>query len=172
MADALTITPGGVPSGTKRERFASTKLLHEWAQMQPWDFPPIYELRLGPTPLSAAIPPPTPAEEGMLRLFNRYADLVGIAPTEIQVIEAKMRLDPGALSQVEHYVDLVHYTELLRAFAPRAVQPVILVAFDDPIVHQKAAARGIRVLLYTPTWAYDWLNLRYGAKKRLQIQEG
>jgi len=139
--------------------------------MQPWDFPPIYELRLGPTPLSATAGVPTPQVEAMLRLFNRYADLIGITPTEIQVIEAKMIFDPGALSQVEHYVDLVHYTDLLRAFAPRVVQPIILVAFDDAILHQKANAKGIRVILYTPEWANLWLQKRYSGRKALQIEE-
>lgn len=171
MAESPTITPGGVPQGERVSKFASTRLLHEWSQLQPWDYPPIYELRLGPTPLSAAANITDPKVEAMLRLFNRYADMVGITPTEIEVIEAKMRLDPGSLSQVEHYVDLVHYTDMLRAFAPRTIQPVILVAFDDPIIHQKANAKGIRVILYTPDWAKLWLDKRYSGRKSLQIEE-
>jgi hypothetical protein len=171
VVEKNAFTPGGVPQGSRVIRFASTKLLHEWSLLQPWDYPPIYELRLGPTPLSASADMTDPKVLAMLRVFNRYADMVGITPTEIQVIEAKMILDPGALSQLEHYVNLVHYTDLLRQFAPRVVQPVILVAFDDPIVHQLANAKGIRVVLYTPDWASLWLEKRYSGRKSLQIEE-
>jgi len=173
MADQLlTITPGGIPDGRRRNVQASTKLLHEWAAMQPWDDPPTYELRLGPTPLSAAVDVMTPEVERMLRVFNRYADLIGITPTEIQVVEAKMLFDPGAISQVQHYVDLVHYTPILRQFPGRQVVAVILVAFDDPIIHQRANAAGIRVIVYSPPWAAEWLKKRYSGRKILAIQEG
>ena len=137
-----TFNPGGVPLGARLARFASTRLLHEWSQLQPWDVPPVYELRLGPTPLTSAPGIITPAQENMLRNFNRYADMIGITAHEIQVIEAKMQFDPGAISQVLHYVDLVHYTPILKEFSGRMVVPVILVAFNDPGLHQRAAAQG------------------------------
>jgi len=172
MAATLTITPGGVPDGRRRNVQASTKLLHEWALMQPWDTPPVYELRLGPTPLSAGVDVLTPEVEAMLRVFNRYADLVGVTSTEILVVEAKMLFDPGAISQLQHYVDLVHYTPILRQYPGRMIVPVILVAFDDPILHQKANAQGIRVIVYSPAWAADWLKLRYSGRKMLQVQGG
>jgi hypothetical protein len=169
--ESVSFTPGGVPQGARVIKFASTRLLHEWSLLQPWDAPPIYELRLGPTPLSASADMTDPKTLAMLRLFNRYADMVGITPTEIQVIEAKMILDPGAISQLEHYVNLVHYTDILRQFAPRTVQPVLLVAFSDPIVAQVAVSKGIRVLVYTPGWASLWLEKRYSGRKALQVEE-
>ena len=167
MAGVPKFNPGGVPLGARLARFASTRLLHEWSQLQPWEAPPVYEVRLGPTPLTSSPGIITPAQENMLRNFNRYADMIGITAHEIQVIEAKMQFDPGAISQVLHYVDLVHYTPLLREFSGRMVVPVILVAFNDPGLHQRAAAQGIRVIQYTPSWASDWLVKRYGAKKIL-----
>jgi hypothetical protein len=142
-------------------------LLHEWSSLQPWEGAPVYELRLGPTPLSAAAGAVTPEIEAMLRNFNRYADMIGITPTEIQVIEAKMQFDPGAISQVLHYVNLVHSTPILKNYPQAAVIPVILVAFDDPVLRQTAESQGIRVVLYTPAWASDWLNRRYTKQKSL-----
>ena len=62
-----TFTPGGVPDGKRRRVLASSMLLHEWSEMQPWTRPPIYEFRLGPTPLSANAPVLTPQIEAMLR---------------------------------------------------------------------------------------------------------
>jgi hypothetical protein len=165
MGGTPTITPGGVPSGKRREKFASTRLLHEWAQLQPWEFPPIYELRLGPTPLWAQQGILTPQVEAMLRNFNRYADLVGVKAGTIEVVEAKMFPDPGAISQVELYVDLVHATPVLQQYPGRVIQPVILVALSDAVMAQKAAARGIKWVVYTPTWASEYVERRYTNKQ-------
>jgi hypothetical protein len=156
-----TFNPGGVPDGPRRRTQASTRLLHEWSEMQPWEFPPIYELRLGPTPLSANAPVLTPAIDAMLRVFNRYADMVGITPTEIQVIESKMVAEPGAVSQLQHYLDLVHTTPLVRQYSGRSVVGVLLFAVNDPIVAQRANSVGIRVTIFTPAWTQDYLNLKY-----------
>ena len=158
---AATFNPGGVPDGTRRRIQASTRLLHEWSIMQPWDAPPIYELRIGPTPLVATSAAITPAIERMLRNFNRYADMIGVTPTELQVIEAKMVADPGAISQLQHYVDLVHTTPQLAPYTSRRVQGVLLFAVADPIVTQRAQQAGLRVIIFTPAWTQEYLNLKY-----------
>jgi hypothetical protein len=158
---SASFNPGGVPEGARRRIQASTKLLHEWSIMQPWSVPPIYELRIGPTPLVAAAPVLTPAIERMLRNFNRYADMIGITPSEIQVIEAKMVAEPGAISQLQHYIDLVHTTPLMRQYGGRSVVGVLLFAVGDPIVAQKAIAVGLRVIIFTPAWTQEYLNLKY-----------
>ena len=135
--------------------------------MQPWDVPPMYELRLGPTPLSANAPTITPQIEAMLRVFNRYADMVGITPTEIQAIESKVVADPGAISQLQHYIDLLHTTPLVAKYAPRSVVGVLLFAVNDPIVAQRAAASGIRVVIFTPDWVQEYLNTKYFRRQRV-----
>src|SRR5262249_46155948 len=157
--------PGGIPEGKRATKFASTRLLKEWSALQPWQEPPIYELRLGPTPLSPNVDVLTPQVEAMLRVFNRYADLVGITDQEIQVVEAKIFPDPGAISQVKHYETLIHSTPLLRQYPGRIVQPVILVALSDPIMAQAAAAQGIRWIVYTPAWVSGYVQTRYTARK-------
>ena len=158
---AGSFTPGGVPDGARRRIQASTKLLHEWSVMQPWQYPPIYELRLGPTPLVSATQALTARIERMLRNFNRYADMIGITPTEIQVIEAKMVAEPGAISQLQHYLDLVHTTPLISTYGGRSVVGVLLFAVHDPIVTQRANFAGLRVITFTPTWTQEYLNLKY-----------
>ena len=169
MAETLTITPGGVPDGIRRTKYASTRLLHEWAQVQPFLEPPIYELRLGPTPLSANGYPLTPQVEAMLRVFNRYADLIGITDTELQVVEAKIFPDPGAISQLEHYLELVQSTSILRQHEGKRIQGVILVGLDDPWMAQRAAARGLRWTVYSPQWVSAYVQTRYTAKKLRQV---
>lgn len=86
---------------------------------------------------------------------------MGVTPTEIQVIEAKMVAEPGAISQLQHYIDLVHNTPLLRQYPNRVVQGVLLFAVNDPIVAQRAGAAGLRVIIFTPPWTQDYLNLKY-----------
>lgn len=135
--------------------------------MQPWDVPPTYELRLGPTPLVANSPTITPQIEAMLRVFNRYADMVGVTPTEIQVIEAKVVADPGAISQLQHYIDLAYATPLLSQYPGRRIQGVLLFAVNDPIVAQRASQAGLRVIIFTPSWVQDYLNRKYFRRQRV-----
>jgi hypothetical protein len=161
MSATPSFNPGGVPDGARRRIQASTRLLHEWSIMQPWEAPPIYELRIGPTPLVATSEAITPAIARMLRNFNRYADMIGITPAEIQVIEAKMVAEPGAISQLQHYVALVHTTPQLAPYAARRVQGVLLFAVGDPIVAQRAQQAGLRVIIFTPAWTQEYLNLKY-----------
>lgn len=158
MSGAPSFSPGGVPDGVRRRTPASTRLLHEWSVMQPWVAPPVYELRLGPTPLTTQMSGLTPGMETLLRNSNRYADMVGITAKEIQVVEAKMIADPGAVSQVLHYRDLVYATPLLREYTRRVVQPVLLWAVDDAIVHQTAVRQGIHVIVFTPSWVQEYLQ--------------
>lgn len=169
MAEGPTITAGGVPDGIRRTKYASTRLLHEWSSIQPWLEPPVYNLRLGPTPLSANGQVLTLQEEAMLRNFYRYPDLIGVTDSELQVVEAKLFPDPGALSQLELYVDLVHQTSILRQHDSKRLQPVILVGLDDPVLAQKAAARGYRWVVYSPQWVGHYIQTRYTAKKLRQV---
>jgi len=161
MIGGPTFTPGGVPPGPRRLTQASTRLLHEWSLTQTFEAGPWYELRLGPTPLSVAAPVVTPEIDGMLRRANRYADLVGITPKEIQVVEAKMVAEPGAISQLEHYIDLVHTTPYIQQYPGRVVQGVLLFAVGDAIITQRAHARGLRVVVWTPAWTQDYLAQKY-----------
>jgi hypothetical protein len=161
MGGTLTITPGGVPDGVRRRTPASTRLLHEWSIMQPWIEPPTYELRLGPTPIGAPDLVVTPKIEAMLRVFNRYADMVGISATQIDVVEAKMVAEPGALSQLQHYVELAYAMGLPSRYPGKVVQGVLLWAVDDALIHTRALAYGFRVEVFTPPWTADYLSSRF-----------
>jgi len=136
-------------------------LLSEWSALQPWDSPPVYEYRLGPTPLLAGNVPVNPRVAAMLRVANRYADLVGPMSPYLLVVEAKVVATPSAISQLQLYVNLVTSTPLPSAWQGLAVQPVLLWAIDDPVVHQMATAAGIRVIIYDPPWVATYLNSKF-----------
>jgi hypothetical protein len=150
-----------IGDGPRRLTLQSTRLLHEWSEIQPWDETPVYELRLGPTALSANAPVLTPAIEAMLRNFNRYADLIGVRGDEIDVVEAKMVPEPGAISQLQHYIDLLPLSPWYQARPGKRVQGVLLFAVNDPVITQKAESAGIRVEIFTPTWAQQYLDVKY-----------
>ena len=161
MSGTPTITPTSIPDGARRRTPASTRLLNEWSLLQPWVAGPWYELRLGPTPLVGGGVSVTPEMEARLRAFNRYSDLVGVTATELWVVEAKMVADPGALSQLQHYVELVYSSPVYAQYPQKVVQGILLWAVDDPIIHTRAAAYGFRVEVFAPDWVQTYLGTRF-----------
>lgn len=156
-----TINPTPIPPGPRRNVQASTRLLHEWAVMQAWDEQPTYELRLGPTVMSTNGLALTPQLEAMLRNANWYADLVGPSQGVLLVVEAKVVSNPGAIGQLQHYVDLVPSTPKLARFLNRPIVPVLLVAVDDSVIHQTAINKGIRVEVFSPPWIQEYLQAKH-----------
>ena len=136
-------------------------LLSEWLALFRPDTIHLWNLRLGPTVQRVTGQPLTPAIEGMLRRFNLYADCVSIGPSVIEVCEAKVVAEPGAISQVETYVDLAPATPELKAYPGRAFVPLLLFATDSDIVRQKAIAAGINYNVYSPAWIQDYLASKY-----------
>jgi hypothetical protein len=102
----------------------------------------------------------TPQIEAMLRVSNWFADMVGVTPAAIKVIEAKLDPDPGAVGQALFYSRLVMSTPALRAYVTRPIQPVVLFAADDPDVRRMANSLGVAVEVYTPAWYADYLIQR------------
>lgn len=121
----------------------------------------LWNLRLGQTPQTTLNVPLTPQVEAMLRRLNRYADAISISPTTIEVIEAKVVADPGAISQVETYMSLVPTTPALKSYTGRTISGTVLFATDDAIVRQKAVANGLAYYVFTPPWIEEYLTTRY-----------
>ena len=158
---SATITPTSSPQGKNARIQASTMLLSEWAALFRPNTIHLWNLRLGPTVQTVQGVTLTPAVEGMLRRSNLYADLVSIGPSEIEIIEAKVVAEPGAISQVETYTALAPASPELKAYPGRAFVPVLLFATDSDIVRQKAIAAGIRYFIYTPSWIETYLTTKY-----------
>ncbi len=173
MADdqTPTITPTAIPPGPRRSTYNSTRLLHEWAQSQPWESMPTYELRLGPTVGSTNGLVLSPDLEAMVRTRNWYADLVGPLPGSLAVVEAKMMIDFASLGQLEGYVKLVPSTPSLRPWLNRPIRPIIVCAVDDATVRQVAINKGITVEVFSPAWVADYLRQKQ-FRRRFSTPEG
>lgn len=163
MADDAppTITPTAISPGPRRTTLNSTRLLHEWAVMQPWEEQPCYELRLGPTIGATNGLALTPETEAMVRTRNWYADLVGPLPGALAVVEAKMVIDNAAVGQLEGYVKLISSTPKLKNWLNRPIRPILLAAVDDSMVRQHAQQKGILVEIFSPPWTQAYLTQKY-----------
>lgn len=160
MADTPMIIPTAIPNGARRRVPASTKLLHEWITLTHPHDQVFYELKLGPTVGHVAGVELNPKLTAMLRVTNWYADATIVTPDEIQVVEAKVAPQAGAISQLEHYRDLVLETPMLHEFPNRAVAMVLLFGFGDSAIVPRAQNRGIRVEIFTPAWLHEYLITR------------
>lgn len=105
-------------------------------------------------------------------VFLRWADAVVLTPTELVVIEAKMRADPSAISQLEVYRDLVPKTQELLPFLDRRVVAELVVSVEDPVVTALAQRRGIRVRAYMPAWFGEWAARRQRFESRPTFDGG
>jgi len=160
MSETLTITPTAIPDGARRRVPASTRMLHEWAKLTHANDQIFYELKLGPTAQHVIGKLDDPKLVNMLRVTNWYADATIVTENEILVVEAAVAPNPGKISQLEHYRDLVLDTPLLKDYPSRALGMVLLFGFGDSAIVPRAQLRGIRVEIFTPAWLHEYLITR------------
>jgi len=155
--DLSTRPPVAIPGPTGRRPW-STQLLREWAQVKHPGVTLIEQVRLGPTSARLVGVEVSPALERALRVENWYADGVLVLEHEVQIIEAKIKANPGAVGQVLFYLRLGFATPDLAPHLNRPFVPVVLFAEDDDQVTNFARQLGCRVELYTPPWIQDYLT--------------
>jgi hypothetical protein len=150
-------SPVAVPGPTGRRPW-STLLLREWAALKYSGLLLREQLRLGPTTATLAGVQVDPALEAMLRVSNWYADGVIITSAEVLIIEAKVKADPSAISQVLFYRVMAIRTPALAEMLHKPIVPIVLYGESDNDVNQFARQMGCRVEIYTPGWIADYLT--------------
>jgi len=119
----------------------------------------LYEqVRLGPTSAKLIGVEVSPALERALRVENWYADGILQLPSEVLIIEAKVKATPGAIGQVKFYLRQAFRTPDLQPWMALPFVPVVLFAEDDSDVSNFARQEGCRVEIYTPQWIADYLT--------------
>lgn len=118
----------------------------------------MYRVRLGMPPTWAipSIKDGVPAEIYMI--YQRWADAIVIRATDIIIIEGKIRLGPGVISQIKLYEQLLPKTPRFFEFKELPIRLIILTAMRDPEVEALAASEGIEVVVFSPDWVIDYLK--------------
>lgn len=101
----------------------------------------------------------TRQEESMLGVFRRWADAMAFLPERtLLLIEAKIRPEPGVISQMELYESLIPNTPELEKYSAWPVRKRIVYAIPDPATFFLARKQGIEVVSYRPEWIEDYLK--------------
>jgi hypothetical protein len=110
-------------------------------------------VRLGPLPPEAE----KAAAEGfppkMYVVVNHWADGIAIYPDKIVLIEAKLKLSPDALGQLQVYEQLLPKTPELAADAEKKHQLELIYVQGDPETEACAQRQGITCVRFAPDWA-------------------
>jgi hypothetical protein len=113
-------------------------------------------VRLGPEMTARPGQPPLDqAERRFLTGFRRWADAVAVDGGRLLVLEAAMIPQPGDISLLEHYCELVPSTPDLDELATLPCVGRLVWAIDDPAARKLAVRHGLEVDIFRPS---HWLE--------------
>lgn len=128
----------------KRHFPAESKLVFEWTtKIHPYALQ-WRRVRVGPIP-----------GDGDAKYYSplrRYADLIFYEGGIVHLVEAKVRPDPGGISQLELYKQLFPKTPEYVQFKDQPIKLIYLTTFHDPEVKQMCEDREIEYVVYCPDW--------------------
>lgn len=90
-------------------------------------------------------------------VLRRYADAIVVERDRLLVVEAKIILEPGVISQLLLYLELVKTTPELEQFRGRPLQGLIVCSVLDEATVALAARSGLRVVTWRPPWVDEYL---------------
>ena len=111
----------------------------------------------------------TTAELRAVGVWRRWADAIVVMPDKLVLIEAKIRPNPGVISQLELYEHLVPLTPELKEHKAKRIEKVLLLCINDPVVVSMAREKGIKVVHYKPDWVDEYLDILYPRERRAPL---
>ncbi len=117
----------------------------------------MYRVKLGQIPAwsSKSISEGAPAD--LYKVYQRWADAIVITKTHLILIEAKIKPDPGVISQILLYDQLIPKTDHLRQYSKLRRLNILLLAQHDSEVEELARNNNIEVQYFSPPWVKDYL---------------
>jgi len=116
-----------------------------------------FNLRLGPPPLEARrMYPELP--EAYFRVWKKWADAVVVTSDRIILVEGELRRPVVALGEILTYRDLVIQTPELEPYKDLPVEMHLVTPREDPDLMAQAEKQGVKVVIYKPLWALDYLK--------------
>lgn len=108
----------------------------------------------------------TEEERLHLGVFRRWADALVIQPDRLILIEAKIRPQPGVISQLQLYKRLVPNTPELQRFLDRPLEMLLVYAIQDALLIEMAREAGIKCIHYRPEWIDEYIAELYPRERR------
>jgi len=124
-------------------RFVNEFLAKEFPTAMTWK-----RVRLGPARFTE--------EEKLYQVLRRWADAVVYDGTTVYIIEAKIRPDVRAISQLELYGKLFPKTPEFEMIKDRPVKLVFLTSIMDKEVKALCEEKGIEYKVFSPRWIKEY----------------
>ena len=143
-----------------------SRMIGEWVRSSFGDVKVQTNVRLGR--IQPRAPGGTYSEDEltMLGVWRRFVDAIVYLPDRLLLVEAVMRADPGKLSQLELYAELVDQTEELKDYLHLQRQLVLLYCIQDPAVDVLAQRKGILSIRFVPSFFDEWFSTLRPRKQR------
>lgn len=118
----------------------------------------MYRVRLGQPPIWATPSIQGGAPDNIYKVYQRWADAIVITKTTLILIEAKIKPDPGVISQILLYDQLIPKTDTLQQYGKLRRENILLIAQHDSEVEDLARSHKITIEYFSPTWVIDYLK--------------
>jgi len=116
-------------------------------------------VHLGSTPPRLKGQFATDADARLVGVFRRWADALVFMPDKLILIEGKILPQPGVISQLKLYEELIPKTPELAEHAGKPVEKVLVCAIEDLLISELARREGVRVHIFIPAWIEEYLKI-------------
>jgi len=133
-----------MPEDPRKKRKIEHRYVYEWLMT----FHPTAlqwrRVRLGPLPFKELYP--------LAKITLRWVDAIYIENNVVHIVEAKLRPDLGAISQLKHYARLFPETPEFQQFKDWPIKKILLIPYPWKDLVEAARMEGIEVVVWRPAW--------------------
>jgi len=101
----------------------------------------------------------TDTEARLVGVFRRWADALIFLPDRLLLIEGKILPQPGVLSQLKLYEELIPKTPELAEHRGKPIEKILVCAIEDPLISELARREGVQVRIFHPAWIDEYMEI-------------
>ncbi len=101
----------------------------------------------------------TDKEERLVGVFRRWADAIVFLPDRLILIEGKILPQPGVISQLSLYEDLIPKTPELAEHREKPIVKMLVCAIEDKLISALARREGVQVRIFHPAWINEYMKI-------------